>query len=105
MDPITKWDRKDPQAKGYPLSASVSRMSVDSGQHHGDQASSRRWAGRDSSDNLVASAASMGLRRQRSISPDEEENPSRAARQPTIPSFVGYQENRYSRLHTDPVAH
>lgn len=101
MDPITTWNRKDPQPQGHPLSASVSRTSFDSSQPYGDQAPSRRWAARDSSDNLVGSAASMGLRRERSISPDDEENPRLTARQPTIPRFVGHQESGYSKLHTD----
>lgn len=99
MDPIANWDRKDSRTKGYPLDASVSRTSVDSSQPYNDQPPPRRWAAHDSSDNLMASAASMGLRLERNMGQDDEENP----RQPTIPRFVGYQERRYSRLHTEPI--
>ena len=100
MDPVVNWNRKDPQPQGYPLSASVSRTSVDSSHPYRDQSSSRRWATRDSSDNLVASAASMGLRQQRSISPDDEENLRPTARQPTVPRFAGHQDSGYFKLHT-----
>ena len=103
MDSIANWNRKDPQPHGYPLSASVSRTSVDSSQPYGEQPPSRRWAARDSSDNLVASAASMGLRHQRSISPDDEENPRLTAREPTMTRFVGHQESGYSKLRMEPT--
>ena len=70
---------------GYPMGTYNSGKHYDAVPPFSDERSKgSRWGARDSSENLVGSAAPMGYHHQRSTSPESE-----AERQPTVPD-MGY---------------
>lgn len=97
MDPIEYNDHQNPQTKAYPLHTYNSRTSLDAVQPYYDQTpASRRWGARESSENLVSSAASIGQQHDRSISWERTTtSPPAAVRQPTVPKMDGYQGSTY----------
>lgn len=98
MDSVDHRDMKGPHAAGYPMSAYGTRSSLDVAQPYRDHTPPPRpWhETRDSSENLVGSAASMGHRHQRSTSRDSESIRSLpAVRRPTIPDMEGAHGRAY----------
>ena len=88
MDPVGHRDLKAPHVTGYPMSTYGNRSSYDSSQPYRDQTPPPRgWReARESSENLVSSAASIGHRHHRSSSRDSEgASPMPMARRPTVP--------------------
>lgn len=86
IDPTDYKDVKNQPAKSYPLSTYSGRKSYDTRPYRDETPPPRRP--RESSENLVSSAANMGYGRDRSGSPgsDGASSPS-AGRQPTVPNL------------------
>ena len=93
MDPVDYSDIKDPQRKGYPLSAYDSRTSVDALRTpYRDETPSVRpgWSrvrSEESTDYLVSSAASMGGGHRRNSSDSFGSSAPPVGRQPTVPNM------------------
>lgn len=86
MDPADYRDAKNPQVGGYPLSTYSTRTSYEGSRPYRDETPPPRpWGRRESSENLVGSAASIG----RSASPFPQ------TRQPTLPDFGDYRGRAY----------
>lgn len=99
MDPADYKDAKDPQARGYPMSTYSSRTSDDAVRPYRDQTPpSRPWGRqrRESSENLVSSAASLGQRPGRSASRDSDGiSPPPLSRGPTVPDLDDHRGRAY----------
>ena len=95
MDPAEYKDAKAPQVRSYPMSNYSGRSSSEVLRPYRDQTPPRRWTRRESSENLVSSAASIG-HHQRSDSRDSDRvSPPPMARQPTVPSVMDYHGRAY----------
>lgn len=96
MDPAEYKDAKNPQVKAYPMSTYSGRNSDDITRPYRDETPPRPWGRRESSENLVSSAASLGHHHQRSSSRESEGvSPPPMARQPTVPNMIDYRGRAY----------
>ncbi|KAL8727312.1 MAG: hypothetical protein Q9166_006143 [cf. Caloplaca sp. 2 TL-2023] len=97
MDPADYRDAKNPDVGGYPMRTYSSRTSYDAVRPYRDETPPPRpWGRRESSENLVSSAASIGHRHERSISRGSDDaSPLPQARQPTVPDFGDYRGRAY----------
>ncbi|KAL9580552.1 MAG: hypothetical protein Q9203_006257 [Teloschistes exilis] len=89
MDPADYKDSKNPHRQGYPMSTYSSRTSYDAARPYRDETPPpRAWRGRESTENLVSSVASIGRRQERSRSRDSfGASPPPITREPTVPIF------------------
>ncbi|KAL8779865.1 MAG: hypothetical protein Q9213_006735 [Squamulea squamosa] len=83
MDPADYRDAKNPHVGEYPMSTYSGRTSYDAVRRYG----------RESSENLVSSAASLGRRHERDDSDDASSFPP--TRQPMVPDFGDYRGRAY----------
>ena len=97
MDPADYKDVKDPQVRGYPMSTYSTRTSYDAGRPYRDETPPPRpWGRRESTENLVSSAASLGHRHERSNSRESGvTSPPPLSRGPTVPDFGDYRGRAY----------
>lgn len=97
MDPVDYKDAKSPQARGYPMSSYSSRTSYDAVRPYRDETPPPRpWGRRESSENLVSSAASLGHRLERSSSRESDRtSPPPLSRGPTVPDLDDYRGRAY----------
>ncbi|KAL9640319.1 MAG: hypothetical protein Q9204_000760 [Flavoplaca sp. TL-2023a] len=94
MDPADYRDAKNPQVGGYPLSTYSTRTSYEGSRPYRDETPPPRpWGRRESSENLVDSAASIGRSHERRESDDA--GPFCPTRQPTLPDFGDYRGRAY----------
>ena len=94
MDPADYKDSKNPQVKGYPLSTYSTRTSYEGSRPYRDETPPPRpWGRRESSENLVNSAASIGRSHERRESDDA--GPFAPTRQPTLPDLGDYRGRAY----------
>ncbi|KAL8694281.1 MAG: hypothetical protein Q9218_001049 [Villophora microphyllina] len=86
MDPAEYKDAKNPHVRGYPMSTYSSRTSYDAPRSYRDETPPpRTWGRRESTENLVNSAASLGHRHERSRSRDSfGASPPPIMREPTL---------------------
>ncbi|KAL8840928.1 MAG: hypothetical protein Q9170_001121 [Blastenia crenularia] len=91
MDPAEYKDAKNPQARGYPMSTYSNQTSYDAVRPYRDETPPPRPWGRESTENLVNSAASLGRRHERSTSRDSGvASPPPLTRGPTVPDVGDY---------------
>ncbi|KAL8710799.1 MAG: hypothetical protein Q9220_004602 [cf. Caloplaca sp. 1 TL-2023] len=98
MDPADYKDAKHAQLRGYPMGTYSNRASLDGGRPYRDETSPPRlWGQRESTENLVSSAASFGRQRhERSFSRDSNGlSPPPLAREPTVPALGDYRGRAY----------
>ena len=98
MDPADYKDAKDPHVQGYPMGTYSSRTSYDAVRPYRDETPPPRpWGGRrESTENLVSSAASLGHRHDRSNSRESfGVSPPPVTREPTVPDFGDYRGRAY----------
>ncbi|KAL9595824.1 MAG: hypothetical protein Q9219_006201 [cf. Caloplaca sp. 3 TL-2023] len=97
MDPADYKDSKNPQARGFPMGTYSSRTSYDAVVPYRDETSPPRpWGRRESIENLVSSAASLGHRHERSMSRGSEvTSPPPVTSDPTVPEFGDYRGRAY----------
>ena len=97
MDPADYKDGKNANVRGYPMSNYSSRTSFDAVRSYRDETPPpRSWNRRESSENLVSSAASFGHNRQRSNSRESDGvSPLPMSRQPAVPDLREYQGRAY----------
>ncbi|KAL8943308.1 MAG: hypothetical protein Q9216_001151 [Gyalolechia sp. 2 TL-2023] len=97
MDPVDYKDVKNPQARGYAMSTYSSRTSYDAaGPYRDETPPPRPWGRRESTENLVSSAASLGHNRERSISRGSGvTSPPPLTRGPAVPDFDDYRGRAY----------
>lgn len=91
MDPADYHDAKGPRVDGYPMSTYKSRTDSDTTRPYRDETPPPRpWNRRESTENLVSSAASIGHGHTRSASRGSDgTSPPPAGRQPTVPDVMG----------------
>ena len=92
MDPADYHDHKGPRVDGYPMSTYKSRTDSEPARPYRDETPPPRpWGGRrESTENLVASAASIGHGHARSTSRGSDgTSPPPVGRQPTVPDVMG----------------
>ncbi|KAL8659495.1 MAG: hypothetical protein Q9226_000388 [Calogaya cf. arnoldii] len=91
MDPADYRDAKNPQVGGYALSTYSTRTSYEGSRPYRDETPPpRRWGRRESSENLVGAAASIGRSHERRVSRESDDgsrSPFPQTRQPTLPDF------------------
>ncbi|KAI4127700.1 MAG: hypothetical protein LQ338_003075 [Usnochroma carphineum] len=97
MDPTDYKDAKNPQVRGYPMGTYSSRTSYDAIRPYRDETPPPRpWGRRESSENLVSSAASLGQRHERSTSRGSGGmSPPPLSRGPTVPDLDEYRGRAY----------
>ncbi len=97
MDPADYRDGKNPHVGVYPMSTYSSHASDDAIRPYRDETPPpRRWGQRESSENLVSSAASIGGRHERTISRESDDaSPFAPSRQPTGPQIGDYRGRAY----------
>ncbi|KAL8720996.1 MAG: hypothetical protein Q9225_002236 [Loekoesia sp. 1 TL-2023] len=97
MDPADYKDVKNSQARAYPMSTYSNRTSYDAVRPYRDETPpSRSWGRRESTENLVSSAASLGHRHERSNSRDSGAmTPPPLTRDPTVPDLGDYRGRAY----------
>ncbi|KAL8972870.1 MAG: hypothetical protein Q9183_000297 [Haloplaca sp. 2 TL-2023] len=98
MDPADYKDAKDPHVQGYLMGTYSSRTSYDAVRPYRDETPPPRpWgARRESTENLVSSAASLGHRHDRSNSRESfGVSPPPVSREPTVPDFGDYRGRAY----------
>ncbi|KAL9030642.1 MAG: hypothetical protein Q9196_001252 [Gyalolechia fulgens] len=106
MDPVDYKDVKDPQARGYAMSTNSNRTSYDALRPYRDETPPPRpWERRESTDNLVSSAAILGHSRERSTSGGSGvTSPPSPTRYPTVPDFGDYRDNEAEWLVAEILA-
>ncbi|KAL8855628.1 MAG: hypothetical protein Q9178_007717 [Gyalolechia marmorata] len=97
MDPADYRDGKNPHVGVYPMSTYSSRGSDDAVRPYRDETPPpRRWGQRESSENLVSSAASIGGRHESTISRESDDaSPFAPTRRPTVPQTEDYRGRAY----------
>ncbi|KAI4223246.1 MAG: hypothetical protein L6R36_005565 [Xanthoria steineri] len=95
MDPADYRDAKNPQVGSYPLSTYSTRTSYEGSRPYRDETPPQHsWRRRESSENLVGSAASIGRSYDRRRESDDG-SPFPQTRQPTLPEFGDHRGRAY----------
>ena len=96
MDPTDYHDLKGPRVDGYQMSTYKSRTDVDATRPYRDETPPpRSWNRRESTENLVSTAASIGRGHDRSTSRGSDStSPPPVGRQPTVPHVMGGDRGR-----------
>ncbi|KAL8805105.1 MAG: hypothetical protein Q9182_002195 [Xanthomendoza sp. 2 TL-2023] len=97
MDPADYKDAKNAHVGEYPMSTYSSRTSYEAVRPYRDATPPPRpWGRRESTENLVNSAASIGQRHERSGSRESDDgSPLPQIRQPTVPDLGNYRGRAY----------
>lgn len=95
MDPVDYRDAKNPQVGSYPLSTYSTRTSYEGSRPYRDETPPpHSWGRRESSENLVGSAASIGRSHEHRRESDDG-SPFPQTRQPTLPEFGDHRGRAY----------